>query len=251
MFIVTVFINDGAGHIVGKDGNSIIAVDAADQVTVVAPLPGQSYGLRYGASGSLFVAQPSQGKIVEVAGGDVSDFATGLSGPNGVYADFDGNLWVTEFSGGRVIKIDSAGGKSTVVDGQNSPNGVVLDVARSLLFYTSYQNGRVFHIDPAGATAPVQVAQIAGALDGLALDSCGNVYVVDQSKSELWRLNLDATGALIGEPEFIAKFPDNVANVQFGSGEGWQTTSLYGGGTDGVVFEVPVGVPGAPVPRAK
>jgi len=242
------FAFDGAGNIVGKDGGDIISIDAADVTTVIAPLTGQSYGLRYGSSGSLFVAQPMQGKIVEVSGGVVTDFITGLAGPNGVYADFDGNLWVTEFGGGKVIKVDSTGAETTIVDGQNSPNGVVLDVARDLLFYTSYSNGRVFHVDPAGATEPVEVADINGSLDGLVLDACGNVYVVDQENSDLYRLNLDANAALVGEPELIASLPQNVANAQFGSGAGWNTTSLYVTGNPGVVYELAVGVAGAPVP---
>ena len=242
---------DGAGNIVGRDGNAILAVNAAkDQVAIAQLGPGNaSYGLRYGSNGSIFAAIFGSGKIVEVAGDVVTDFATGLSTPNGVYADFDGNLWVTEFGGGRVIKIDSVGDSTTIVSGVAAPNGVVLDVDRDLLFYSSYSSGTVFRVDPAGATEPVEVAQIAGAsVDGLVLDSCGNVYAVDQANSELYRLNLDGAGDIIGEPEFIATFPNNVANAQFGSGAGWNATSLYVAGNPGVVYEVAVGVGGAPVP---
>ena len=239
---------DGAGNIWGKDGNAVLRVDAGKNQMATAQVPGQSYGLRFGSNGNLFIAQPQAGTIVEVDDDVVTTFVTGLAGPNGVYPDFDGNLWVTEFGGGRVIKIDSTGAKTTIVDGVNSPNGVVLDVARNLLFYSSYSQGRVFRVDPAGATDPVQVAEIDGSIDGLVLDSCGNVYAIDQVGSDLYRLNLDGSANLIGEPEFIAHFPQNVANAQFGSGTGWNTTSLYAGGNPGFIYEVPVGVGGAPVP---
>lgn len=239
---------DGAGNIWGKDGNAVLRVDAGKNQTATAQVPGQSYGFRFGSNGNIFIAQPNAGTIVEVDDDVVTTFISGLQGPNGVYPDFDGNLWVTEFGGGRVIKIDSAATKTTIVDNVNSPNGVVLDVDRNLLFYSSYSQGRVFRVDPAGATEPVLVGEMDGSIDGLVLDSCGNVYAVDQAGSDLYRLNLDGSGDLVGEPEFIAHFPQNVANAQFGSGAGWNATSLYVAGNPGVVYEVAVGVGGAPVP---
>jgi sugar lactone lactonase YvrE len=246
---------DGAGNIWGKDGNAVLRVDADENQTATAQVPGQSYGLRFGSNGSLFVARPGEGTIVEVIDDVVTDFATGLEGPNGIYPDFDGNIWVTEFNGGRVIKLDSAGESTTILSGLSQPNGIVLDVERDVLFFSEYSAGRVMRVDPAGATAPVEVADIPGtAIDGLVLDSCGNVYAVDNANGRLYRLILTVGGDLSGEPELVATIPPitpgdpQVANAQFGSGEGWNATSLYVAGNEGVVWEVPVGVGGAPVP---
>ncbi len=239
---------DGSGGIVAKSGNQIVRVDASDQVTDIAQLNQTAYGLRYGSNGDLFVALPQAGRLVRVSGGNVTDVVTNLSGPNGVYPDFDGNIWVTEFGGGRVIRVDSGGNTTTIAQNLNSPNGVVLDDTRNLLFFTGYSQGRLFRVDPAGGT-PVEVGQISGAaLDGLVLDVCGNVYAVDQGNSDLYRFNLDGAGALVGQPELLASFPTNVANAQFGSGTGWNATSLYVAGNPGDVYELPVGVAGAPVP---
>lgn len=242
------FTFDDAGGIVSRDGNAVIRVDANDMTTMLATLPQSSYGLRFGPTKDLFVALPNAGKIVKVAaGGAVTDFATGLSGPNGVYPDLAGNLWVTEFSGGRVIKIDSMGMKTTIVQGQTSPNGVVLDATRNLLFYTGYSAGKVFHVDPAGGQ-PVEVGTVAGAaLDGLTLDECGNIYAVDQGGSNVYRFNLDAAGALVGMPQLLAHFPQNVANAQFGQ-TGFDPQTLYLAGNPGVVYAIAIGVGGAPIP---
>lgn len=241
------FTFDDAGGMVSRDGNAIIRIDANDATTMIGTLAQGSFGLRYGPTKDLFIALPNAGKVVKVTPtGTVTDFATGLSGPNGVYPDLDGNIWVTEFQGGRVIKLDSMGAKTTIVQGQQSPNGVVLDTTRNLLFYTGYSAGKLFHIDPAGGT-PVEVGAISGAaLDGLTLDVCGNVYAVDQGNDRVFRFNLDAAGALVGQPQLLATFQQNVANAQFG-GTGFDPAKLYLTGTPGVVYSIDVGVAGAPV----
>ena len=240
---------DGQGHVVGKNGGSIIAVDANDMTTNVAMLSGQAYGLRYGITGDLFVARPSQGTVVRVTpNGTVTDFATGISGPNGVYPDLDGNVWVTAFGGGEVLRYDSNGAESVIATGQNSPNGIVYDPTRDVAFFTSYSQGKLLRVDPAGG-APVEIATVAGAaLDGLVMDACGNVYAVDQGQSRLFRFDLDAAGDLVGSPVLLATFPTNVANAQFGRGAGWDTTRLYAAGNPGDVYSIPAGVAGAPVP---
>ncbi len=157
-------------------------------------------------------------------------------------------MWVTEFGAGRVIKLAPNGASTTIASQLDSPNGVVLDTVRNTLFFTSYSQGQLWRVDPAGGT-PTMVGQLTGAaFDGLVLDACGNVYAVDQGTSKLYRFNLDDAGTLLGEVELIADFPANVANAQFGSGSGWNATSLYAAGNPGQVFEVPIGAPGAPVP---
>lgn len=241
---------DHEGNIVGKSGNEILAVDANDMSTSVANLAGQAYGLRYGVTGDLFVARPNLGTVVRVApNGTITDFATGLASPNGVYPDLDGNVWVTDFGAGDVIKFDGVGMPTPIATGQISPNGVVYDPVRDVVFFTNYQQGKVLRVDSAGATMPVEVADVASAaLDGLVMDACGNVYAVDNGQSRLFRIDLDPAGNMVGMPVLLASFPNNVANAQFGRGPGWDPNTLYAAGNPGEVYSVAVGVPGAAVP---
>lgn len=235
---------DGEGGLVGKNGGALVRVDASDVVTDIADISGQSYGVRVSPAGDIFVARPGASSIVKVTNGVVSDFKMGLGGPNGVHVDSSGDVWVTEFTAGRVIKLASANADTTLIaDFLDSPNGIVVDESRDLVFFTSYSQGQLFKTDPSGASDPIEIGQIDGAaLDGLALDACGNVYAVDQGNSRLYRFTLDANADLVGEPLLLAQFPANVANAQFGSGPGWNPTSLYAAGNPGVVFEVAVGV---------
>jgi sugar lactone lactonase YvrE len=250
------FAFDGNGHMVGKRGNAIVVVSTSLASTSLATLPGQTYGLRYHPNGNLIAAVPGAGKLVSVSPtGQVSDLLTGLRSPNGVYVDFDGNVWITEFGASKVSRLAPDGTQTTIVSGAavaQSANGVVLDAAKKRLFYTEYQKGKIqrIAIDTPGAT-PTLVATIPGAaLDGMVLDSCGNVYAVDQGSSKLYRVRVDANGAAAAAPELLATFPTNVANAQFGSGAGFDPKKLYVTGNPGSVYALSLGVTGAPVPTA-
>jgi sugar lactone lactonase YvrE len=247
------FAFDGKGNIAAKIVNTIVLSDAQGQTTVLADLAGQAYGLRYRPDGVLVVARPGQGTVVEVApDGTVNpNWVTGLNNPNGLYPDFDGNVWVTEFGAGNVNRINPDGTVDTIVTGVASPNGVVYDATRMMLFYTDYSNARIFRVDmsPGGNPIAAEVAVIINANpDGLVLDACGNLYVVDQGNSDLYRIKLDAMGVMTGNAELLASFDQNVANAQFGSGAGFDPTTLYVAGNPGTVYGVAVGVAGAPVP---
>jgi sugar lactone lactonase YvrE len=242
---------DGKGHIVAKNGNAIILSDAAGQTTDLADVNGTVYGVRYRPDGFLVAARPGQGVVVEISPqGMVTDYVTGLNNPNGLYPDFEGNVWMTEFGGGNVSRINPGGSVDVIVANAASPNGVVFDATRTMLFYTEYGDGQIFRVDmsPGGDPTPIEVAQINGALDGLVLDACGNIYAVDNGNSDLYRVKLDAAGAAIGAAELLASFPQNVANAQFGSGAGFDPMTLYAAGNPGTVYGVAVGVAGAPVP---
>jgi sugar lactone lactonase YvrE len=250
------FAFDGKGRIAARQGNKIVLVDSANQTTdLVANFSqNQSYGLRYRPDGNLVVAMPGAGTVVQVTpNGIVTDYVTGLGTPNGLYPDFDGNVWMTEIGAGRVSRINPDKTVDTLVTGTaaTSANGIVLDATRSLLFYTNYSAGRIRSLDISQVNAtPLDVITIQGGarLDGLVMDACGNLYVVDQGNDRLYRIWLDSAGAAMGAPELLANLPTSVANAQFGSGTGFDPLTLYVGGTDGDIYAVAVGVPGAPVP---
>jgi sugar lactone lactonase YvrE len=250
------FAFDGRESMVAKRGNDIVRVNSQGAVTAtIASLPGQTLGLRYHPNGNLIGAMVSANKIVSVApNGQVTDLVTGLNGPNGIYVDRDSNVWFTEGGGNAVVRRAPNGERKAFAAGAGQAggaNGVVVDSAKKRLFYTEYDKGKIHRVDLAAQhPSPVDVATIGGAgLDGLVLDECGNLYVVDQRNSKLFRVRIGANGAAVRAPELLASFPVNVANAQFGTGTGFDAKTLYVAGNPGSVFAVPLGISGAPVPR--
>jgi sugar lactone lactonase YvrE len=187
---------DGEGHIALKDGDKLVLLDAAGAVSDLASNVPDAYGLRFRADGHLVVALPGEAKLIDVApDGTVVDLATGLGGPNGVHVDFDGTVYVTEFGGSKVTRVSPSGELTPLVTGSAAfaANGVVLDPARALLFFTNYQSGVIRSLDlSVPGASPVEVITLAGtAPDGLSLDACGHLYVVDQANADLYRVRLD------------------------------------------------------------
>jgi len=249
------FALDTRGSMVARRGNVIVRADSGGTVTdTIAALSGQTLGLRYHTNGSLVGAMVSAGKLVSIAPhGRVTDLATGLNGPNGIYVDQAGNVWFTEGGANRVTRLAPDGGRRVYASGTGvaqGANGIVVNETTKRLYYTEYDKGRISRVDlTASNPSPVPVTTISGAgLDGMVLDTCGNLYVLDQKRSKLFRVRVSSSGGASGSAELLASFPVNVANAQFGSGTGFDTKTLYVVGNPGTVFALPVGVRGARVP---
>lgn len=240
---------DGQGNLVGKNGNDVLLVAADGSVTDTLPDQGPAYGLRYRANGDLLAAKYQIGEIRIVQSGDALVSMAG--GVNGLWPDLDGNVWFTNFSSVRRVNADDSVDDIVTGADATTANGVLFDPDRSLLFFTNYGIGLVRSVEIQGDGTPGAVSMVAAlpgtAPDGLNMDACGNLYVVDQGSAALHRVFLDEAGAAIGDPELLVEeFPSNVANAVWGSGDGWDPVSLYAAGVPGGIYRVEIGVPGLP-----
>lgn len=247
---------NGLGGLAGKDGGNIIIVDSDGVETASYPDAfNPSYGVRFTLDGNLLVAHPLEGEIAQISpDGTVTNFATGIPNVNGLYPDLDGNVWIANFN--IIGRYSPEGTLDTIVSGADATgaNGIVYDPDRGVAFYTNYGAGRVLKVDIGDDGVPGDVTplgQVAGAaFDGLVLDACGNLYAVDNDNPRVFRLMLDQNAEAIDDLTNIVDgtLGSNVANAQFGRGEGFDPNSLYVTGTPGTVYRLEVGVPGAEIP---
>lgn len=257
------------GAIITRNGDDLVQISPAGVVTPIAtdvPLP-NTYGLRWTAAGTVVAASATTGEILQITpAGTVTALWSGLGIPNAVYPALDGNVFFTDYTGALAAWIDPAGTMLTELGlgGDEAPqaNGIVYDPTRSFVYYVTYGPGVVFRVDVtdlANPGAPVAVATIVSeggadqvGLDGVAMDECGNLYVIDQNQGapgSLYRLFLDAAGDVVGAPQLLVEsFPDGVANPVFAQGPGWEAfdTYLFAVGLPGRIFMLDVGVAGAP-----
>ncbi|MCX4246966.1 SMP-30/gluconolactonase/LRE family protein [Paraliomyxa miuraensis] len=259
------------GALVVRNGPDLVQVSPAGTVTPIATsmmLP-ETLGLRWTTFDTIVTATYFTGELLQIASdGTVTTLRSGLGIGNGVYAALDGNIFFTDYTGQLAAYIDSTGTMLTELGlgGDEAPeaNGIIYDPDRNYVYYVGYGPGIVQRVDVtdlANPGAPLTIATIPSegggdqvGLDGVAMDACGNLYIVDQNQGapgSLYRLFLDAAGDPVGAPQLLVpSFPDGVANVVFAQGPGWEAyeTTLFLVGLPGRIFTVDVGVAGAPTP---
>jgi sugar lactone lactonase YvrE len=257
---------DGAGNLVAKKGELLIAVPPHGPSHYVSRDPALatlSLGLRYLPGGDLVVAQPAVeeglvARILRVApDGSVSEFFTAADMPaglppfiipNALAVEPAGGVFVSDVATSQILHVAPDRAVIPVVVGAEAAGaaGAAYDTGRGLLYYTSGPSVRRVAVDAAGhpTGAPSVFATLPGTrLDGIVLDACGNAYVVDSDPSAarfaLWRVRGDTAAA-----RRIATFDDWVSGAQFGAGPGYDDRSIYVSSITGKVFRVRAGVRG-------
>jgi sugar lactone lactonase YvrE len=195
---------------------------------------------------------------------DLSDFTklnllSGFNQPNGLAIDSDGFAYMT---GGdsKVVRVDPDSGDDwTLHADEFTTDGIVL----SLDFETLYFNHEMsdvykmkIHEDGTSEEAELLTRILdeelgeESLLDGMAMDACGNLYVVEMM-GVIWRVHPKT-----GETEKVVEleFGDDdwhmINAINFGSGiGGWKEDAIYIGSMEGKLYEVELGVPGAPQPH--
>jgi DNA-binding beta-propeller fold protein YncE len=200
---------DSSGNLyVANNGNGTIEkFDPSGNGSVFAsqnlPFPVLSMtpmGLAFDSSGNLFVADPSHGhRILKFdPSGKASVFATGplLGIPYALTFDGNGNLYELSEMANSIVKIDPSGNESVFASLSNSglrTVGLTFDSSGNLyVAIDSY--GVIEKFDPNGTEsvfAAVYGTGRGGDLNGLAIDSSGNLYA---SSFEARVLKCDPSG---------------------------------------------------------
>ncbi|HTX34879.1 MAG TPA: hypothetical protein VME43_07655 [Bryobacteraceae bacterium] len=142
-------------------------------VLPIASVPGSSLNVPTQAvedsSGNLYIADLDNNRIVLLAAnGSLTQFPTTFIQPAGLALDNTGNLYVTEFGGGRVQRVSLSTGAATIVAGGGSLAGTAAD---------------------GGPATKAQLERPAG----VTLDSAGNLYFSDFGAAVVRKVALNGT----------------------------------------------------------
>ena len=253
----------GDGSFVGTSGNRLLESDENGVTSeFISPLPSATFGMRFNIDGDLLFVADDGDTIERVSNGVLDTYIdAGFIFPNGIFPDRNGDLWVTDFSADTVSRVNADLTVDVIATVQNQANGVWFDEDRSVVFWTIYGPSQLWRADidaEGNPGAPIPVADLTGSSDGIAMDECGNAYVVDQAGGGPCRIDrvfLDAAGDVgPGGVEEIASAGDvgnGCANGAFGVGFGDENDrSLFVTGLSGDVYRIHLGVGGAPTASA-
>lgn len=264
----------GDGTFVVMSGTNLVTYDESGTAvaTLHSGISDQVLGLAVDPQGdpvfALGFSQAEPRTIDVVRGGTRSTYAAGFGLANGLHFAADGTLWVTDFGANAIARVTPDQEVESVLSGAGvqSPNGIFYDEDRGRLYWTNYGNAQLWSatIDAAGsAGTPERIAaadtgaQPSARWDGITMDACGHLYVVDQNQGmdcQVYRIELDAEGLAASETP-LALTEDGAlgrgcSSAAFGHGFGTEADrSLFvTSPADGRIRRVAVGVTGAPLP---
>jgi sugar lactone lactonase YvrE len=174
--------------------------NAGDTCTVNVLFTPQSPGTRLGAVllengsnnvlGKAYLFGTGFGPEVAFLPGSQSTVGSGMSQPQGVTVDGNGNVFVANTNGGNVLKVpwtgSSYGAPETIISNLRSPGGVAVDGAGNV-YVADYWNNRVLMAPWNGSAygMPVNVGNGLNNPNSVAVDGSGNVYIADESNSRV------------------------------------------------------------------
>ncbi len=135
----------------------------------------QPWGAAFDFSGNLYVANFYGGTVSKIdTNGTVTTFASGFDRPTALAFDTAGNLYVSVWGDNSIHKIDTNGTVTTFASGLNTPEGLAFDNLGDL-FVSNVGNKSILKINTNGTTNTF-AASLVNSPNYLAFDGNGNLY---------------------------------------------------------------------------
>ena len=204
-------------------------------------------GPAFGPDGALYaVGFGRDGTIGRVTfdadgAGDAALYMTlpeGSTG-NGIRFDADGFMYVADYTGHRILRIDPRDrtiGVFATLPGAHQPNDIAF--APNGMFYASDPDwstgtGQLWRVLPYGAATLLETGM--GTTNGVEVGPKGDVLYVNESvQRRVWAYDLDGSGGISGKRLLIA-FPDHGLDGMRTDARGNLYIARYGAGTVAVV----------------
>jgi len=177
----------GTNYISGSATGAAISLDSATATTVgknIAPL-----GVTSDPSGQVYISDKTSGSVLRYASPTATtptSLITGLSSPQQVSLDGEGNVYVADSGNNRIAIYNAVTTTvSYLTGGYSGPQGVIVDGFGNV-YIADTGNNRVLQIQPGGT--PTVVTSSVSSPTQLALDGSGNLYVVDTGNSRVVEL---------------------------------------------------------------
>ncbi|MFH1739459.1 MAG: hypothetical protein ABIH23_10670 [bacterium] len=179
-------------------GGAIIEMDTAGNTTVLSDKISTKGGvlgpnaLAFDHQGRLYLSNAATGGIVRYgAQGATETVVTGLNFPMSLAFDAADQLYVCLLGSDEVVRVEPNGSLTTITNGIRNPSDLAFGPNGDLYVTTNDTgNGTVYRVDMDG-TVTMLLDPFASALDSLAFDTEGNLYLADGSEGWIWRLSAD------------------------------------------------------------
>lgn len=120
----------------------------------------------------------------------------GFQAPTGIAVDNDGNLYVSNWSGSTVTKIDTVGNHSTFADKMSSPAGLAFDRSGNL-YISDYSKDVIYKVMPDGEKT--EFAKGFSTPTGIAFNQAGELLVANRGSNEIVKVDTSGNVELVAD----------------------------------------------------
>lgn len=185
-------------------------------------------GIRTGADGRIYIAQVAGSRVsaIDVDSGEIeviSPTGGGITGPDDLVFDDQGDLYCTEITRDRVTVLRKDGSTGVVADGINVANPITFHRGR-LIAGELAMGGRILELNRSGGIART-IASDQPMVNAFEVGPDGKLYFPAQGANEIRRVDLD-TGEVetvvgdLGVPDSVKFHPDGyIVSTQVASGQ--------------------------------
>jgi sugar lactone lactonase YvrE len=223
---------DGTGNIYVGDysGSNVTKIAAGGGSAAVVALgsPGSTSvknitGVALDGSGNLFIGDHQNHRIlVDTPGGVVSvlniaGLSPALGFPTALAFDAGGNLYIADFTVGRIIEVSSliltgstSTGIGTVVNtgsfsfAGSTITGMTVDLQGNIYIAARTQNNsKIIKVTPTGVASALVLSGLPqndpgiNNPQGVAVDAMGNIYIVDTANNRIVEINSAGTASIL------------------------------------------------------
>ncbi len=155
-------------------------------VVSLSPLTvGSPQGLAFDGLGNLYVSDSTGNRVVKLpAGGGGATVFATVVTPLGLAVDANGNVFVADNEDGSIVKITSGGVKSDFATGFTDPVDVAVDAAGNV-YVADGTLSTILEYAVGGGGEHTNVGSSLTNISGVAVDHAGNIYVCENGEGAL------------------------------------------------------------------
>jgi len=213
--------------------SAIMAADYSE--FAVMPTPSND-GLSFDSNGNLYVSHAGVFGNTGLSGstvrkvtpqGEISDAASGLSGPIGNRFDSAGNMYIANYNTGEITKVAPDGTSSSFARLGNA-SGIIIN-SQDELFVSSYNESVIYKLSPEGESQLWLSGEGLNGPVGIDLDEEENLYVGNYNDGRIFKITADKT---VTE---LAPAPDYTGHIAYANNMIY-TTAL----SQDLIYQIPV-----------
>lgn len=257
--------NAGTGHVLLVDGTTLRPVSVAASGIIPGGFARGVTGIAIDGAGKIYAAVAETGEVLVIppGGAPAGTYARGLGTPIGLAFAGNGDLYVADRAGKRVVRVQQGTKKkrklSVLATFAQGPYGLAFAPDGTLAVSTQV-DGKIYSVNVA-TSAVTEIANLndddpatafTDSAEGLAYDAAGNLYIGNGRRGRL--VMRDPAGVVseiasaLGGPLHLAFRPGTGTLLVATQGEGRTagdeilTTEIEG--ATGVALAAPAGLPG-------